>query len=105
MIELICLRSLYAGFYNGGPVSLVYGLLFTLTGVLALAASLSEMASMCPISGAQYHWTYMFAPKKSAAFITWMQGKKLKGGRAAFHPENPRDVCLRHMLTLVPFEI
>ena len=65
---------MYAGLYNGGPVALVYGMLLTLTGVLALAASLAEMASMCPISGAQYHWTYMFAPKKSAAFITWMQG-------------------------------
>lgn len=67
-------RSFYAGLYNGGPVALVYGMLLTLTGVLALAASLAEMASICPISGAQYHWTYMFAPKKSAAFITWMQG-------------------------------
>ena len=47
---------MYAGLYNGGPVALVYGMILTLTGVFALAASLSEMASMCPISGAQYHW-------------------------------------------------
>ncbi|KAK4958973.1 hypothetical protein LTR10_003772 [Elasticomyces elasticus] len=43
-------------------------------GTLALAASLAEMASLCPIAGAQYHWTYMFAPPRFAAFITWMQG-------------------------------
>ena len=43
-------------------------------GTLTLAASLAELASICPISGAQYHWTYMFSPKKAAPFITWMQG-------------------------------
>ncbi|KAK3068899.1 hypothetical protein LTR53_013177 [Teratosphaeriaceae sp. CCFEE 6253] len=32
------------------------------------------MASMCPISGAQYHWTWRFAPPRIAAFVTWMQG-------------------------------
>ncbi|KAK4546356.1 hypothetical protein LTR36_002033 [Oleoguttula mirabilis] len=63
-----------AGLTNGGPVSLVYGMLLSITGTLALAASLSEMASICPIAGAQYHWTHLFAPPRAAAFITWMQG-------------------------------
>jgi len=49
-------------------------MILSITGTPALAASLAEMASICPISGAQYHWTYMFAPTKAAAFITWMQG-------------------------------
>ena len=62
------------GLYAGGPISLIWGFFLTGSGTLALAASIAEMASMCPISGAQYHWTYMFAPKRSAAFITWMQG-------------------------------
>lgn len=55
-------------------MSLVYGMILSITGTLALAASLAEMASICPISGAQYHWTYMFSPKRAAPFITWMQG-------------------------------
>lgn len=59
---------------NGGPSSLVWGLLFSLTGTLAMAFSLAEMASICPIAGAQYHWTAMFAPSGIRAFITWMQG-------------------------------
>ncbi|KAK4556924.1 hypothetical protein LTR86_005905 [Recurvomyces mirabilis] len=67
-------ESIAAGLTNGGPVSLIYGMLLSISGTLALAASLAEMASICPISGAQYHWTYMFAPKPWAAFITWMQG-------------------------------
>jgi hypothetical protein len=64
----------YAGLYNGGPVALVYGMILALTGTLALAASLAEMASICPIAGAQYHWTSMFSPPRFAPFITWMQG-------------------------------
>ena len=49
-------------------------MILTVIGTLALAASLSEMASICPIAGAQYHWTFMFAPPRAAPFITWMQG-------------------------------
>ncbi|KAE9393861.1 putative amino acid permease, partial [Gymnopus androsaceus JB14] len=71
--ESIC-SALTAGLLNGGPVSLVYGMLLAISGTLALAASLSEMASICPIAGAQYHWTFIFAPRKWANFITWMQG-------------------------------
>ena len=67
------LRSVFsAGLYNGGLVSRVYGMSLSLTGTLALAASLAEMAS--PIAGAQYHWIAIFAPPKYAAFITWTQG-------------------------------
>jgi hypothetical protein len=51
-------------------------MLLSISGTLALAASLSEMASICPVAGAQYQWTYMFAPEKSKAFITRMQGER-----------------------------
>ncbi|KAE9403332.1 putative amino acid permease [Gymnopus androsaceus JB14] len=71
--EGIC-STLSAAFFNGGPVSIIYGMLLVISGSLALAASLAEMASICPISGAQYHWTFIFAPRKWANFITWMQG-------------------------------
>lgn len=66
--------ALGAGLTAGGPASLVYGYLFVFTGVLSCAASIAEMASMCPISGAQYHWTYMFAPMKWRVIITFIQG-------------------------------
>jgi choline transport protein len=59
----------------GGPVSVVYGLLFTFTGSMACAASIAEMASICPISGAQYHWTYIFAPKRWRVLVTFIQGE------------------------------
>jgi choline transport protein len=69
--------ALSAGFTAGGPVSLIYGLMFVFTGALAIASSIAEMASICPISGAQYHWTYMFAPKKWRVIVTYIQGKSL----------------------------
>lgn len=65
----------YAGLYNGGPVSLVYGMILSFIGTLALASSLAEMASSTPIAGAQYHWTFTYAPKRAAVFISWMQGE------------------------------
>lgn len=66
------------GLMNGGPSALVWGMVLSLTGTLALALSLAEMASICPISGAQYHWTALFAPSKIRPFITWMQGEQKK---------------------------
>ena len=32
------------------------------------------MASIQPIAGAQYHWTYALAPTGAKRFITWIQG-------------------------------
>jgi choline transport protein len=52
--------SMGVAFTAGGPVVLVYNLIFMFTGMLAYAASIAEMASICPISGAQYYWTWMF---------------------------------------------
>ena len=46
--------SFQAGLLNGGPTSLVWGMLLSWTGTMALAASLGEMASMNPTVGAQY---------------------------------------------------
>lgn len=47
--------SFQLGLQNGGPTSLVWGMLFSASGSFCLALSLAEMASICPISGAQYH--------------------------------------------------
>ncbi|SRR6266498_2301065 len=38
--------GLLAGLLNGGPVSLVYGLILSIAGSTAIAASFGEMASM-----------------------------------------------------------
>jgi len=43
---------------------------------MAFALSLAEMASICPIAGAQYHWTALFAPPSVRVF-----GKRSLGER------------------------
>ena len=59
----------------GGPLSLVWGYLFVWTGTMACALSIAEMASICPISGSQYHWTYVFAPERWKVFVSFIQGE------------------------------
>lgn len=61
-------------FWNGGPRAMAWGFFIVIPGVLCQVASLSEMASIRPIAGAQYHWTWHLAPPKSRRFITWIQG-------------------------------
>jgi hypothetical protein len=38
--------SLLAGLYNGGPAVIVYGILVSIIGNMAIACSLAELASM-----------------------------------------------------------
>ncbi|KAK3613596.1 hypothetical protein LTR56_027788 [Elasticomyces elasticus] len=59
---------------NGGPRGLFWGAVIVIPGVLCQAASFAEMSSMLPIAGAQYHWTWVLAPKQHRRLITWMQG-------------------------------
>jgi choline transport protein len=40
-----------ASLLNGGPVSMVYGMLLATTGSTAMALSMGEMASMCVETG------------------------------------------------------
>ncbi|KAF2172672.1 hypothetical protein M409DRAFT_62418 [Zasmidium cellare ATCC 36951] len=60
--------------YNGGPQVFIWSCLISWIGVLAQAASMAEMASLQPIAGAQYHWTWAFAPIRMKRFLTWLQG-------------------------------
>jgi len=54
---------------NGGPVTLLYGLIviFLLGGSAAL--TMAELASIYPTAGGQYHWTSILAPKKWSASL------------------------------------
>ena len=63
-----------AGLLNGGPVSLIYGFLLTFLGTMALCLSLAEMASMAPVSSAQYHFVAILAPKRGFAFLSLTAG-------------------------------
>ncbi|KAJ5389497.1 amino acid/polyamine transporter I [Penicillium cataractarum] len=65
--------SLQAGLYNGGPAAIVYGIILSTLGNLAIACSLAELASLHPTAGAQYHWSYFLAPR-GRRFISFFQG-------------------------------
>ena len=83
-----------SGLVNGGPAVLIYGLLLSWLGSLAVGASLAEMASMhvalgssvnqlllmmgrSPTSGGQYHWVAQLAPARYAVTFSWAAGKSL----------------------------
>jgi amino acid transporter len=65
--------SMFAGLENGGPVVLIYGLMLAIVGSLGIALSLAELASITPVAGAQYHWTYDLAPF-APRFLSFIQG-------------------------------
>ncbi|KAF7181878.1 hypothetical protein CNMCM7691_001175 [Aspergillus felis] len=65
--------SMFAGLENGGPVTLIYGLILAIVGSLGIALSLAELASITPVAGAQYHWTYDLAPF-APRFLSFIQG-------------------------------
>ncbi|EEP80779.1 conserved hypothetical protein [Uncinocarpus reesii 1704] len=62
------------GLQNGGYAGLIYGYIFVWIGNFAVFASLSELVSMAPTSGGQYHWVAMLAPPRWSKFLSYMTG-------------------------------
>lgn len=63
-----------SGLQNGGPSGIVYGYLVVWAGMLSLMTTLSEMVSMAPTSGGQYHWVCMLAPPRYQKFLGYITG-------------------------------
>ncbi|KAL4794299.1 amino acid/polyamine transporter I [Aspergillus venezuelensis] len=59
---------------NGGPGGAVYAFIFAWTGTACCFAALSELASMAPTSGGQYHWCAMLSPPQYMKFLSYMTG-------------------------------
>ncbi|KAI0877041.1 amino acid/polyamine transporter I [Hypoxylon argillaceum] len=66
------LNVFLVGLQNGGPSGLVYGYLIAWAGTLSLFATLSELVSMAPTSGGQYHWVSMLAPPSCRKFLGYI---------------------------------
>ncbi|ROW16412.1 hypothetical protein VPNG_02830 [Cytospora leucostoma] len=66
--------TVYFVLYNGGPNTLTWSTIIAFIGTLCQAASLGEMASILPMAGAQYHWTWHLAPRNIRRFATYIQG-------------------------------
>ncbi|ROV98095.1 hypothetical protein VMCG_06951 [Cytospora schulzeri] len=56
----------------GGPSGIIYGFLIVWAGMLSVFATLSELISMAPTSGGQYHWVSMLAPPSSRKFLGYL---------------------------------
>ena len=50
------LITIQYGLSNGGPGGLIYQFIFVWLGVMISFVVISELASMAPVSGGQYHW-------------------------------------------------
>ncbi|PWY83381.1 amino acid permease [Aspergillus heteromorphus CBS 117.55] len=59
---------------NGGSAGAVYSFLFAWTGTGCTFVLLSELASMAPTSGGQYHWCAMLAPPRYMKFLSYISG-------------------------------
>ena len=66
--------ALITGINSGGPVQIVYGLLFFALISTCVGISLSELASAFPNAGGQYFWANELAPKRYANFASYLTG-------------------------------
>ncbi|KAA8616875.1 PotE Amino acid transporter [Pyrenophora tritici-repentis] len=62
------------GFQNGGPAGVIYGYLTVWIGTVSVFMVLSELVSMAPTSGGQYHWVSMLAPRRSQKLLSYISG-------------------------------
>lgn len=65
--------NMYFALYEGGPYAFAWSIFICFFGAISQAASIGEMASIIPIAGAQYHWTWHLAPSRAKRSATWMQ--------------------------------
>lgn len=62
------------GLTSGGSVAILYGYIAAAIGAGFVAASLSEIGSIWPTSGGQYHWAAELSPPKMRPLISWYAG-------------------------------
>ncbi len=62
------------GLTSGGSVAILYGYVAAAIGAGFVAASLSEIGSIWPTSGGQYHWAAELSPPRMRPLISWYAG-------------------------------
>lgn len=65
---------MYFALANGGPAAWFWSYIVVAFGAVCQAATFGEMASIQPVAGAQYYWTWTFSPVKWRRCLTWYQG-------------------------------
>ncbi|KAL6161231.1 hypothetical protein ACJQWK_08203 [Exserohilum turcicum] len=59
---------------NGGPAGVFWGYLLIWIGSISIYTVLSELSSMAPTAGGQYHWVAMLAPRSYSKFLSFITG-------------------------------
>ncbi|RMZ84563.1 hypothetical protein DV737_g1207, partial [Chaetothyriales sp. CBS 132003] len=59
---------------DGGTPLLFWGFIACITGQTLVYASISEVASMSPTAGGQYHWVSEFAPPRLQKVLSYLTG-------------------------------
>lgn len=68
------------GLNNGGTAGVIYSFLVVWIGNFSVFTTMSELASMAPTSGGQYHWVAMLAPRSCSKFLSYITGWLTVGG-------------------------
>lgn len=71
-------RANTQGLIDGGLAGLFWSYIWTFVGFGFVILSISEMASMAPISGGQYHWVSEFAPDSVQKQLSYLTGKLIR---------------------------
>ncbi|WVW86645.1 hypothetical protein I302_108698 [Kwoniella bestiolae CBS 10118] len=66
--------SLSIALPSGGPTAVIWGIVPSFIGNLAMAASMAEICHVYPTSGGQYHWAAILSPAHMAPAISWVCG-------------------------------
>ena len=66
--------SLALAISAGGPVTLLYGIIFSCVAYACVGISLAEMISVYPTPGGQYHFTSILAPKAWSHGLSYVCG-------------------------------
>ncbi|KAE8153192.1 amino acid/polyamine transporter I [Aspergillus avenaceus] len=65
-------------FQNGGLAGSVYSYIIVWIGVTATFVVISELVSMAPTSGGQYHWCSMLAPPSAMKLLSYITGESIR---------------------------
>lgn len=66
--------SLAIAISAGGTVTVLYGILIVTLAYFAVSITLSELASVYPTAGGQYHFTSILCPDKSNRLVSYICG-------------------------------
>lgn len=83
--ECCVFSSDYQGLANGGLPGMFWSYVWTFIGFGFIIASLSEMASMAPTSGGQYHWVSEFSSPRYQKFLSYITGLSPGAPRFEFY--------------------